>query len=61
MMYVGKQPPELQDLRPFEESMIGLCRGMCTILQLRQTNDTPDINKMRAPNTQKGMHGHTHR
>ena len=59
MMYVSNQPPELQDLRPFEETMIALCRGMCTILQLRQTTGTPDNNQTCAPNMQKGLRGHT--
>ena len=52
---------ELKDLHPFEEAMIALCCGMCTILQLQERSDSThsqNANLISVPNTQKGMHGH---
>ena len=38
-MYIGDQPPQLKDLHPFQEAMIGLSCSVCTILQLREKDN----------------------
>ena len=62
LTYVGDQPSELKDLRPFEEAMIALSRGVCTILQLREKDNGPcdaSSQGICPPNIQKGLRGHS--
>lgn len=60
-MFLGDTLEELEGLSTVEESMIGLCRAMCTIIHLKGDNydkSNKHTTETILPNLQRGMRGH---
>jgi hypothetical protein len=56
-MFLGKCPPELENLTFIEESIISLCRAKLYLIQMR-TDDSDTNDDVMPPNMQRGLRGH---